>query len=248
MSPRKKEVFIYLIATFSALVVVSPVLGWDYYPSSYNWSFQNYCYLDFSKGMNFTHAPHKGVPYDNSLVGYWSMNEGSGTVTSDGSGNSNNGTVASATWTTGKFGSALNFTAGSSILIASTATLNMSDYITLSAWICPRSAGENDAGRIVSKPDYGLALGSGASVNFVTNRSMYALPDPVSLENYHSFEDPETNSTMIVNVDSSNTSVSNIVLVTCTNFFAEKRLTFEANNSATVNMWTTGARTALSRN
>jgi hypothetical protein len=317
----------YLIATFSALIVVFPVLGWDYYPSSYNWSFQNYCYLGFGKGINFTNAPNRGVSYDSSLVGYWSMNEGSGTVTSDGSGNSNNGTIANATWATGKFGSALNFMAGSSILIASTAALNISDYITLSAWIYPRSAGQNDAGRIISKrdpADYGLALGSGASVNFVTNgrfyagsgptalnewhhvvatfdkdlssnqikiyvdgilkgqgtlpsitstqgqvyignrgdnivafdgviddvriysralsasevTALYALPDPVSLKNYYSFEDPDTNSTVTVNVDSSNTSINNIALVTCTNFFAEKRLTFEANNSATVSVWT----------
>lgn len=44
-----------------------------------------------------------------SLVVYLPFDEGSGTVAKDYSGNNNNGAITGATWTTGKYGSALNF-------------------------------------------------------------------------------------------------------------------------------------------
>jgi hypothetical protein len=43
------------------------------------------------------------------LVGYWPLNEGGGTTTSDLSGNGNDGTLNLPKWDSGKFGSALNF-------------------------------------------------------------------------------------------------------------------------------------------
>ncbi len=51
-----------------------------------------------------------GTASDDGLVGYWPMNEGSGTVAGDASGNGNDGTFISAPlWSTGKLGSALDF-------------------------------------------------------------------------------------------------------------------------------------------
>jgi len=47
---------------------------------------------------------------DKGLVGYWSFNEGSGTIAYDYSGNNNNGTLTNGpTWTQGKVGQALSF-------------------------------------------------------------------------------------------------------------------------------------------
>jgi hypothetical protein len=43
------------------------------------------------------------------LVGWWKLDEGSGTTAYDSSGNGNNGTIYGATWTDGKFGKALKF-------------------------------------------------------------------------------------------------------------------------------------------
>lgn len=43
------------------------------------------------------------------LVGYWLMNEGGGNTVYDLSGNGNHGTITNATWTTGKYGSCLDF-------------------------------------------------------------------------------------------------------------------------------------------
>ena len=46
-----------------------------------------------------------------NMVGYWSMDEGSGTKVADGSGNSNHGVLVNGTtsWTTGVKGSAIFF-------------------------------------------------------------------------------------------------------------------------------------------
>ncbi len=46
-------------------------------------------------GQAFASAPTDG------LVGYWPMDEGSGTITHDTSGNGNNGTINGATWVAG---------------------------------------------------------------------------------------------------------------------------------------------------
>jgi hypothetical protein len=47
--------------------------------------------------------PHSGA------VGWWSFDEGTGTVAGDSSGNGNNGVVYGATWVPGKYGQALSF-------------------------------------------------------------------------------------------------------------------------------------------
>jgi hypothetical protein len=46
---------------------------------------------------------------DPSLVAYWSLNEGSGSIAYDNSNNSNNGTISGATWSPGISGNALSF-------------------------------------------------------------------------------------------------------------------------------------------
>jgi len=50
------------------------------------------------------------IPLDDGLVGYWSFNEGSGTIAHDYSGNGNDGTInGGATWVAGISGYALSF-------------------------------------------------------------------------------------------------------------------------------------------
>ena len=73
-------------------------------------------------------------------VAYWKFDEGTGTTTYDGSGNNKTGqmiTVASSpTWVSGKYGSALNFDGTNDyIQVADNSTLDITDAITLEAWV-----------------------------------------------------------------------------------------------------------------
>ncbi|VVB96495.1 Concanavalin A-like lectin/glucanases superfamily protein [uncultured archaeon] len=78
------------------------------------------------------------------LVAFWNFNDGSGTIASDTSGNGNTGTITSATWTTGKMGSALQFDGVNDYVDAGKgASLNINGEITLMAWIKTTSAAEN---------------------------------------------------------------------------------------------------------
>jgi hypothetical protein len=63
-------------------------------------------------------------------------------------------------------------------------------------------------------------------------------PDPVSFANYFYYLDPATDNAMLIHIDSLNTNSNKVAAVTCANFFADDRLVFQANNSATVNVWT----------
>jgi hypothetical protein len=49
------------------------------------------------------------INVNSGLIGYWKINDGSGGIAADSSGNGNNGTISGATWTVGKSGSALSF-------------------------------------------------------------------------------------------------------------------------------------------
>ena len=97
-----------------------------------------------------------------------SFNEASGTTAVDGSGNNNNGTIAGATRVTGQtgFGGALQFNGSSSIVnIAHSASLALTNGMTLEAWVNPSAnAGTsvNDGWRTVimkERSTTGLAYG-----------------------------------------------------------------------------------------
>jgi hypothetical protein len=74
-----------------------------------------------------------------SPVGYWKLDEGTGTSASDISGYANTGTLSGAsvaTWKTGKFGSALLFNGTSSYVGAGTGSnLQITGALTLSSWV-----------------------------------------------------------------------------------------------------------------
>ena len=75
-----------------------------------------------------------GAAPDATLQSYYTLNEGTGTIATDSSGNNKNGTITKATWTRGKFGGALSFNgiSGTSNFV-SIPTLNY-DEISVSAW------------------------------------------------------------------------------------------------------------------
>ena len=73
------------------------------------------------------------------LVAAWSFNEGAGTTVADASGNNNTGTISGATWSTlGRYGNALTFNGVNNlVVINSSASLNVTTAMTLSAWVFP---------------------------------------------------------------------------------------------------------------
>ena len=73
------------------------------------------------------------------LVAAYGFSEGSGTITSDSTGNGNTGSLTDAAWTTaGKFGSALSFNGTSSrVTVADSASLRLAGGMTFEAWVKP---------------------------------------------------------------------------------------------------------------
>ena len=67
--------------------------------------------LDYNAGFaaRFGDGTSYAAMMNNGLVGYWSMDEGGGSIINDYSSNSNDGTISGASWTSGKKGGALEF-------------------------------------------------------------------------------------------------------------------------------------------
>jgi fibronectin type 3 domain-containing protein len=92
--------------------------------------------------MGGAEPPPPPPPPNSGLVGAWGFSEGGGTTTADASGKGNGGTITGATWTTqGRYGNALSFNGTNSIVrVASSASLNLTTGMTLSAWVRPTAA------------------------------------------------------------------------------------------------------------
>jgi hypothetical protein len=75
------------------------------------------------------------------LVAAYGFNEGTGTTTTDVSGNANNGSLSNTTWTTlGQFGNALSFNGTSSrVNVSDSGSLDLTTGMTLEAWVFPTS-------------------------------------------------------------------------------------------------------------
>lgn len=81
--------------------------------------------------------------FEDGLVGYWTMDEGSGDVVADASGNGNDGTAQNTNWVDGIFGKALEFDGATSIVeIPYTADMTPVEGATMSAWVFPTDAGK----------------------------------------------------------------------------------------------------------
>jgi len=82
-------------------------------------------FLQFSTGTSLT----------SGLLGYWPINEDSGSVAHDVSGNGNDATLANTTWTTGKFTYGLSFNGSNSEGI--TPAIAFTNTFSISAWVNP---------------------------------------------------------------------------------------------------------------
>jgi hypothetical protein len=106
------------------------------------------------------------IGQDDSLVGHWKLDESSGTF-ADSSGNGYDGTESGGVaYASGGFiGPAAGFDAVDDII--DTTLTDLSGAMTLSAWIYPRSEGENNGGRIIDKGStVMLHLGGALNVAF----------------------------------------------------------------------------------
>jgi PKD repeat protein len=75
------------------------------------------------------------------LVAAYGFEEGSGASVADTSGNGNGGNVTGGTWaSTGKYGKALTFGAGSIVSVPDSASLDLSTGMTIEAWVYPTSS------------------------------------------------------------------------------------------------------------
>ncbi len=117
------------------------------------------CFLfpTFTYASGITRAPN-----NLGLVGYWPMNEGSGTVSSDFSGNKNNGAFGGTpTWVSGKFGKGLNFfNLVHYVQVPDSNSLDTTSDVTVSAWI--KLNGNSDTQFVVNKDEnYSLSVTGG---------------------------------------------------------------------------------------
>ena len=70
-----------------------------------------------------------------TVAAYWTFDEGSGDKVGDSSGNGNDGTNAGAKWVNGESGKALEFKLGTLVEVPHSASLDITDEITVTAWI-----------------------------------------------------------------------------------------------------------------
>src|SRR5205823_3484653 len=95
-----------------------------------------------------------------TLVAAYGFEEGSGATVGDVSGHGNVGSISGATWTAGgRFGKALSFGAGSLMTVANSASLNLTNSMTLEAWVYPTTLGSSWM-NLIMKP-----LGDPAAAN-----------------------------------------------------------------------------------
>ncbi|MCK4342415.1 MAG: LamG domain-containing protein [Phycisphaerae bacterium] len=75
---------------------------------------------------------------DDSLVGYWTYDEGGGGTVHDYSGYGNNGTLSGANWVSGVLGTALSFDGVDDYVeVADSASLDLTSAFTIEAWVKP---------------------------------------------------------------------------------------------------------------
>ena len=92
-------------------------------------------------GVSSYTATFTTPPPPNLVLGL-GFDEGSGSLVSDRSGNSNNGTLSGATWTAGKFGNALAFDGVNDfVTVTDSSSLDLTSGMTLEAWVFPTANG-----------------------------------------------------------------------------------------------------------
>jgi hypothetical protein len=90
------------------------------------------------------------VDITSGLVANWLSNQTSGTVAQDSSGNGNSGAIANGYWWNSGPGAALWFNGSSNVSVNESATLELSNQLTVSFWLDP-NANSNTDPRVIDK-------------------------------------------------------------------------------------------------
>jgi hypothetical protein len=113
-----------------------------------------------------------------NLVGYWKLNETSGSTAADSSGNGNTGTLVNApAWTPGKINGALRFDGVTQYVDCGNASsLNPASQITLAAWINSSDGAARHTEEIIAKDNnvalqYFLRIQAGGQLIFAISGS-----------------------------------------------------------------------------
>ena len=97
------------------------------------------CWLGFAIALN-AQTP---IP-TNQLAAIYRFDEGTGTTTADASWNDNTGTLSNAVWiTAGMYGSCLSFNGTAWVTVNDSPSLDLTNGMTLEAWVCPAGAISN---------------------------------------------------------------------------------------------------------
>jgi hypothetical protein len=116
------------------------------------------------------------------LVAYWTLDEGSGNMVYDTSGNNNNGTINGATWCDGKYGKALQFNGQDNYVeVPSSDSLEIDENVTIAAWINWIDAGDTWLGILAN----GQQNGPWENYGLFVNRSSRFLYFTLSLNGGH---------------------------------------------------------------
>jgi len=114
------------------------------------------------------------------LVACWHLDEGSGTVAHDTSGNDNDGTIYGATWVDGKFGKALNFDGVDDYVEApDSASLDIADSVTVETWLYIEKS-EAEQKFIAKKYNYVLWIQANNEIRFADTLGNYVDTDPIT--------------------------------------------------------------------
>jgi len=94
--------------------------------------------------------------HETGLVGWWKLDESSGLTAADSSGNGNDGTLTNMSgdeWTTGQIDGALELDGSNDYVnVGDAASLDITDAITVTAWIKPSNPGGNWQSIIANSP------------------------------------------------------------------------------------------------
>src|SRR5262245_14064694 len=122
---------------------------------------------------------HVSAQLENGLVGYWSLNEGTGTAAMDSSGNGNTGTLINGlVWVSGKSGTALSLDgANDYVEVPHAQSINLSAALTVSVWInndtLTNSGLSQDQYRIIASKGWPIDNGSWSLVWSVNDGELF---------------------------------------------------------------------------
>jgi regulation of enolase protein 1 (concanavalin A-like superfamily) len=101
------------------------------------------------------------------LIGWWTLDDGTGAVAKDSSGNGNNGAFSGTpVWVTGRLGGALRFDGNSHVDCSNSTKLQAAGPITIACWVNP-SVLSGDQGFAGRSAEYAFKV-SGTSLRFTT--------------------------------------------------------------------------------